>query len=469
MLTIIRSELRASWPAWAGVALGFVMTSFSLALSAMVLQSALSARNRVVPALEADAYAYNGGINLALCLVVGLAVVSSSTELVVGSRRGAVARLALAGSTPGGVVATVVSQLVAVSVLAAVVGEALAVAALRPVLDYLRSERGAESAGIPTPAVVDPRTLLAVSAVWVLVAVFGGLRQARRASRIPPVEALRTAQSATPIGRRMGFGRWLRAVLALLLSVSFWAMVPVLAANPDSETFTQIMQMNLAGLCLTGWFFAELAPVLVRPLTALWTSWLPQSPSWVMARATVLAKAERLARSVVPVMFTVGLTFGLIALPATYNAIFRHAGLGVELGHAGPKTFLANLGLALAIAMCGSIGSLFMMSKQRDAELALLGIAGATHRQRAATAGLEAVIITGTAAVLGAVMAGLSLGYVAYGAEAMKLGFAVDVPIVALLGALLVTGLVTVLATLLPTLRSLSVPEPKLVARLLAE
>ena len=459
MLTIIRSELRGSWPAWLGVALGFVMTSFALALSAMVFQSAFLAREVIVPAMEADAYLANGGTNFVLSLIVGLSVVASSTELVVKSRRGAVARMSLVGSTPSGVVTTVVSQLGVVALLSAVIGNLLAVAAVRPALDYLQYERGAESAGIPTPAVIDPRVLIGVGVIWVVVAIGAGLRQAWQASRIPPVEALRQAQGAQSNKIRLGWGRWLRAVLALLMLAIFWGLIPVLAANRDSETFTQIMQMNVLGLCVMGWFLAELAPRITRPVTAAWTR----------PRATVLAKADRLSRSVVPVMFSIGLAFGLIVLPASLNAIFRASGFNTQLEHVGVAPFLANLGLALMVAMSGSIGSLFMMSKQRDADLALLGIAGATPRQRIATGALEAVMITGTATILGALMAVETIAYLSYGATAVKLTFAFEFPLLGVLGTILITGLATAVPTVLPSLRSLQLPEPKVVARLIAE
>ena len=470
MLTIIRSELRGSWPAWLGVALGFVMTSFALALSAMVFQSAFLAREVIVPAMEADAYLANGGTNFVLSLIVGLSVVASSTELVVQSRRGAVARMSLVGSTPSGVVTTVVSQLGVVALLSAVIGNLLAVAAVRPALDYLQYERGAESAGIPTPAVIDPRVLIGVGVIWVVVAIGAGLRQAGQAGRIRPVEALRQAQGAQSNKIRLGWGRWLRAVLALLMLAIFWGLIPVLAANRDSETFTQIMQMNVLGLCVMGWFLAELAPRITRPVTAAWTRLVPtRSPAWTMARATVLAKADRLSRSVVPVMFSIGLAFGLIVLPASLNAIFRASGFNTQLEHVGVAPFLANLGLALMVAMSGSIGSLFMMSKQRDADLALLGIAGATPRQRIATGALEAVMITGTATILGALMAVETIAYLSYGATAVKLTFAFEFPLLGVLGTILITGLATAVPTVLPSLRSLQLPEPKVVARLIAE
>ena len=467
MPKVIAAELRDSWPAWLGVSLGFVMTGFSLALAALIVQSALSARE-LIPAMEAEAYTIIGGSNLVLSTVVGLSVVGSATALVVESRRGALARLALAGATPAGVVGSMLSQLAGVALAAAVMGDLLAALALRPTLDYLQLERGAEGAGIPVPGVIELPTLLTVNLLWVLVVLVGGYRQARRASRIAPVEALRQSQSGQQ-GRRRDVGRWVRAGLAFTIVVGMFVSVPAMTASRTSETFTQIMQLNLFGLVVIGWLFAELMPTIVRPLTAWWTAPVPGGSTWWIARATVLARSVRLARSVTPVMFTVGLAFGVIGLPATFNAIFAANGVDVQLEHVGAETFLVNLGLPLAIAMCGSVGSLVMMSRQRSAELALLGIAGATVGQRSTAAALEALIMTGTAAILGFTMVATCLAHLAYATPSAGLGFALDIPFGPFLIALLVTGGVTVATTLLPTVSSQKLPEPRVIARLVAD
>lgn len=469
MRRVMAAELRDSWPAWLGVSVGFVMTGFSLTLAALVIHSGLAARG-IVPENALTAYTFIGGLNLGLALVVGLSVVGSSTSLVVDSRRGALARLALAGATPGDVVRSVFSQLATVAVASALVADLLAVVALKPTLDFLVNERASDGAYVPIPAVVSPSTIVLVNLAWVLVVLVGGLRQARRASRIPPVEALRQAQGAE--GRRGGrVGRVLRGVLATLVVVGMFAAVPLITANPNSETFTLIMQFNLFTLVLVGWLLSELMWVIVKPLTALWTAIIPAtvSPSWWVARATVLARTDRLSRSVTPVMFTIGLAFGVLGLPATYNAIFAAMGLDVRLEHIGADTFLVNLGLALGIALMGSVGSLFMMSKQREAELALLGIVGATPSQRSAAATMEAVIVTGTAAILGAVMVAAAFVHLGFASTSAGFPFALAVPVGPFLVALLVTGAITVGATLLPTLRSRSIPEPRVVARLVAE
>ncbi len=52
--------------------------------------------------------------------------------------------------------------------------------------------------------------------------------------------------------------------------------------------------------------------------------------------------------------------------------------------------------------MSGGVSVLLMMSRQRESELALAGIVGATKRQQVLVPVLEGVIITVTATILGA-------------------------------------------------------------------
>lgn len=469
MRTVQRAELRDSWPAWTGVSLGFVTIAFCLTLTAMVLQSAVVAGLEGMRDGEWFSYAFIAGFNFLLCVVVGLSVVASATSLVIDSRRGSLARLALVGATPSEVTRTIMTQLTAVALASAVLGDVLAVAALRPVLWLMMIERAEDSAGVPAAPVWELSTILAANALWLAVILSGGFRQARRASRIPPVAALRDAQGASDSGPRTG-RRFVKASLVALLIGCAFAGIGPLAANRNSETFSQIMQLNMVVLCLTGVLLAQLAPMIVGPLTRAWTALLPlRDASWVVARATVLARAERLARSVVPVMFSVGLAFAVLGMPATYNAIFEAAGFDVRLGHVGPATFLVDLGLALAVAMAGGLGSLFMMSRQRDAELAMLGIIGATPGERTRTALLEAVMITVTAALLGVVMLAAAYAHLALGVSALGMQWAAAVPAGPFLATVAVTGGITAAATVLPTLPARSVPEPRVIARLVAE
>ena len=104
------------------------------------------------------------------------------------------------------------------------------------------------------------------------------------------------------------------------------------------------------------------------------------------------------------------------------------------------------LGLALAVAMAGGLGSLFMMSRQRDAELAMLGIIGATPGERTRTALLEAVMITVTAALLGVVMLAAAYAHLALGVSALGMQWAAAVPAGPFLATVAVTGGITAAA-----------------------
>lgn len=131
--------------------------------------------------------------------------------------------------------------------------------------------------------------------------------------------------------------------------------------------------------------------------------------------------------------------------------------------------FLSLLGPALAIALAGGVGNLFMMSKQRDAELALFGITGATPAQRRLLPVLEAIILTVTAAIPGILALIVMLTYLYISFSGAGLVAVLSVPVTAWVVSVGATGLIMVAATFLPTLSALRLPEPRVVARLAAE
>jgi putative ABC transport system permease protein len=119
--------------------------------------------------------------------------------------------------------------------------------------------------------------------------------------------------------------------------------------------------------------------------------------------------------------------------------------------------------------MAGGVGSLIMMSKQRDAELALSGIVGTTPAQRLAMPIMEGAVIAVTGALMSLVMVASSIGFLAISFPALAFRFAFS-PSYATLGvAFVIATVVTIAATTLPTLASLRLPEPKVIARLVAE
>jgi putative ABC transport system permease protein len=461
------AELRDSWTAWLGVSVGFVVLNFALALSALAEVTGLRALRSGALALgDSTALAYTPAFNFVFCLLVGATVVGSSTSLVVDSRRGSLARLAMAGATPRQVVSTVMSQLVVVSLACSLVGNVLAYLALQPTLRFLATERGSDVA-VPTAVYAGWPALLA-NLLAVGLALVGGYHQARRASRIPPVEALRQATGGPQQG--MTVPRWLTAGLALALVVGGYLAIPTLTANRTKETLSNLIQVSLVLLVLTAVLLSAVAPAVVGPLTRAWTALVPPlDPSWVLTRSTTVAKGARLTGSVVPVMVAIGLLFGLLAIFDTLVSSLAANGYDDRFDHGSLASFLALLGLPLVVALSGGVGSLVMMSKQRDAELALSGVLGATPGQRLAMPVMEGVVIAVTGAVLSLVMVAVAVGFLALGFPAADFRFGFSPSWLTFLGALGLSIAITVSATLLPTLLSLRTPEPRVIARLVAE
>lgn len=182
-----------------------------------------------------------------------------------------------------------------------------------------------------------------------------------------------------------------------------------------------------------------------------------------------MAKAARLTKSVVPVMLVIGLLFGMVAIGQSMQSTLDVMGENVQLSGVGAASMLTFLGLPLLVALAGGVGSLIMMSKQRDAELALSGIVGTTPGQRMAMPVFEGVIIAVTGALLAVVMVVASVAFLAIALPAASFPFAFSPSYPTFAVALLVCVAITIAATLLPTLASLRQPEPRVIARLVAE
>jgi putative ABC transport system permease protein len=461
------AELRDSWSAWLGVCVAFIVPNFALALAALVTVAGLQAvRTGLIDFYASTSFTFIPEMNIAFCAVIGGIVVSSSTSLVVDSRRGSLARLALTGATPAQVVSTIMSQLTVVSLICSVIGDVLALAALNPTLHYLATERG-ENLPVPDP-VYAAWPLLLANLLAVGVALLGGFRQARRASRIPPVEALRQASNGGV--ERMTIGRWVSASLYLLVIVGAYAAIPAITAERTKETFSNVVIVSTVVLVVAAGLLSRLAPLLVGPLTRAWTRLVPSfDPSWDPTQTTTVAKGPRLVKSVIPVMMAIGLLFGMVAIGDTMQSSIRASGIDVQLSGVGLASTLVLLGLPLLIALSGGVGSLVMMSKQRDAELALSGIVGTTPGQRLAMPVMEGVIITITGALLSVVIVVVCVGVQVVGIPRSGFTFAFSPSYLTFVVGLLACLAITVAATLLPTLASLRRPEPKVIARLVAE
>lgn len=462
------AQFKGAWTAWAGVSLTFVAANFGLALGALMTMTGIQAQADGVLSLEhASAFIFLGVTNVILCAGVSIAVISTSTGLVIASRRGSIARLALAGATPRQVRRTLMLQLTAVTLVAAVIGDLLAVAMLQPFTDREVVER--ELVGVEVSAAYSPLAILAATGLCVLVALVGGWRQARAASRISPIEALRPVPPAEH--RRMPVLRWMGVAVGVGLIALIWVAFGAMAVGLDETAGDTSMLLSLVILIVSCATIAAAAPLTVGVFTRAWTALVPgRSATWHLARSTVIAKGQRLSKSVVPVMFSVSLIFGLTIIVGAITASMQASGYGdFELSAASIYSMLGMIGTPLVVGIAGSVGSLVMMSRQRDAELALSAIAGATPRQRLTIPALEGLIITVSGIILGLVATAVAGAFQYWSIGLLLPHPAVEIAWPVLAGIAVITLTVTMAATVLPTLAAQRTPAPYVVARLVAE
>ena len=473
MLSLLLAELRAARWAWLGVSVSFLVANLALAVPLLVLGAVVRASG--LPGIDAGIAVFStagmAGLNLTLALVVGAAVIGSATTLVVGSRRPAIAHLALAGATPGQVTALLLGQVAVVSLATALVADLAAAAALSWLLRQYATIRAAEGLDATPPATVDVGLLVGANLTGLLLAIGAGLWQAWRAGRIPALEALRVSRSAPPDATRRG--RWLVGFLVATLLVGLFLAFAEAPATPAHTAVMNVLEQfgrpeTLAAL--TGWLLACASPITIKHLTRAWTALIPTgAASWHLARHTVIARSDRLARSVVPVMFTIGVIVGIHASMLTGNEILRVNGVERTSEYVSLPNMLVMLGLACLIGVAGSVGNLLMMSRQRDAELALAGVAGATPGQRVAFLVLEGVIVTVTAALLAAAMVGVGIAFVVVGLTVLLPVAAVVFPFTEFAWVAGACLLIVMAAITLPSLPPLRQPPSRVVARLVAD
>lgn len=452
------ADLTESWTAWLAVSLSFITASGAVSLCGLSLMSV-----RADPSgTDVDSlFIATAAFNLVVTGCVAAVVIGAAVGLVVSARREALARLALAGAGRGQTVAMLAIQLSVVTIVGSIVGNVVAVAIQPVVLSAIAEDRG-----YPVPeSTVSPIALVVSTLACVGLALLGGLRQCLRASRVDPVESLRQATGAPPplVSRwRHALGLSVLGLCALSIAVSVAVFLGVADRLGDDAGQT-ITQIALYSLPIMGLGLGVAAPTLTRPVTRVWTApFARMGVTWRLARHIVDDRAERLARSVVPVMFTIGLVFGSMLLTETLVRTMELNG-GPELEGTSVTSMVSLIGLPLAVAIAGSVGNVVMLSRRRDASLALAGVVGATPTQLRLLAVMEGTIVVGTAAILGLVMAVAPAAVMRVGMRHAFSHTTFGYPVGHLLTTLFLTWVILTLATLLPSLRAINHPSPTVV------
>ncbi|BCY12404.1 FtsX-like permease family protein [Actinoplanes sp. L3-i22] len=233
-------------------------------------------------------------------------VVASTCALTAAQRRRELGLLRAAGATPGQVRRMMYAETTLIALLAGLVGAPLGTA-LAPLLAGPMVDLDLEPPGFEAtwqPIAVGGAVLLGL-----VVALAGVAVAARRASKVPPLAALRDAAAET---RSMTPSRWVFGLLSVALGAALLAAMPSMAT--DSKTTAG---MGAAMLWLTA--AALLTPVVIGPLVRLATGPWRGSATGMVVREGTLTGVRRVASTAAPVLVTVGMTVLLTGMVATID------------------------------------------------------------------------------------------------------------------------------------------------------
>ncbi|MDI6100097.1 FtsX-like permease family protein [Actinoplanes sp. NEAU-A12] len=231
-------------------------------------------------------------------------VVASTCALSAAQRRRELGLLRAVGATPGQVRRLMYAETTLIAVFAGLIG-APAGAAAAPLLAEPMVRFGLEPAGFTVTR--QPVALAGAVLLGLVVALFGVTAAARRASRIPPLDALREAavdpRPMTPV-------RWVAGVLG---AAAGGALLAGMSSFPLESQVT--VGLGAAMLLLTA--AALLSPVLIGPLVRAVAGPWRGTATGMLVREGTLTGVRRVASTAAPVLATVGLTMLLAGMVAT--------------------------------------------------------------------------------------------------------------------------------------------------------
>jgi putative ABC transport system permease protein len=192
-----------------------------------------------------------------ISLFVGAFIIFNTFSITVTQRMREFALLRTMGASRGQVLRSVITEGLVLGALGSLVGLGLGV------VTALGLRALFKAVGLDLPSngtVIESRTVIVSLLVGTIVTVLAGLAPALRATRVPPVAALR--EGAVPMTH--GPSRKVTAIAALLTTAGVALMCIGLFAPPSSDSATISLMGGGAALTFLG--VALLSPRLVRPL-----------------------------------------------------------------------------------------------------------------------------------------------------------------------------------------------------------
>lgn len=234
----------------------------------------------------------------AIALIVGTFIIYNTFSMIVAQRLRELALLRAIGASRAQVGRSVVAEAVIIGLIGSVIGLGAGIA-----LAYgLSALLNAFDLGLPTGSLtVLPRTAIVALVVGLLVTVSSAYAPARRAAKVPPVEAMRSEFASAGDSLR------LRTILGALLGVA-GAVLLVLGARNTGKPAAVVVGIGALALILA---VLLASPALSRPiLRVLGVLTAPFGPVGQMARNNAVRNPRRTAAT------AFALTLGLMLVSA---------------------------------------------------------------------------------------------------------------------------------------------------------
>ncbi|MGI5180995.1 FtsX-like permease family protein [Dactylosporangium sp. CA-152071] len=383
---MIRQALRANPWSFLGPfttqLLAAALVTAGLGITASIDRAPLDAAAR--QALTDSGIADMAVIFVMIAIYLSVVIVGVTMTATIAQQARDIALVRAVGATPGRVRRSVAAQAAVVAVPATLLGVPLGGAGGRAWID------GVVTHGFAPPAVTfhpHPAALPVALAVTVGTSLLGALVAAVRPSRIRPAAAL--AESGAP-RRRTGVVR----TAAGLVLVAGGAGLSVAIADLDAETTDALGLFVMLALCVGA---GLLGPALLK-VTALAGRLFGDTGR--LAGDAIAVRAKALSGALVPLTLA-------IAFTAVKVVMFKTAERVTGTPAADADRWLEYSGTAVYVgfAAVAAVNTLVTVILDRRRDLAVTRLAGATRGRALAAVVCEALLVTGTALVVGAAVA----------------------------------------------------------------
>jgi putative ABC transport system permease protein len=253
-----------------------------------------------------------------VALFVGAFVIANSLSITIAQRTREFATLRTLGASRRQVLGAVIVEALAMGVAASVVGLFLGLVLAKGLFKLF------DAVGFTLPnsgLIFETRTVVVALLVGVLVTLVASLRPAIRATRVPPISAVREG-AVLPPGR---FARFRGVGAALLAVIGFACLLYGLFGNGLGTT--QVLLFLLVGALLVFFGVALFASRLVRPLATIlgWPATKIGGAAGWLARDNAQRNPQRTASTAAALMIGLALVTMVAMLAAGIVSSFRGA------------------------------------------------------------------------------------------------------------------------------------------------